>query len=181
MPRFLPTLLATLLTAFLFAMGVLRSRELKDYPDFDFVGPGEFHFQAAAGTDYTLWYKSTASIDGVYLIKDSRLPVGTSISVEHNGQKIPTIVNGSNQVEGSEGDRHSVLVFKTTSAGDYLVKTSGLGDQRAFRISQGYGFRELSGIFLWFLAAMVSTVLVFVFIILAATKRFPKPAAPARG
>lgn len=179
MPRFLPSFLTLLAAAVCFGMMVHVFKQLADEPETDFAGPGEFTFTAPAADHFTLWHKATASIDGIYTVREKRLPAGTEITITHAGVMVPAKVDGSNYISGEEhGDKFSVLTFKAPEPGDYVINVSGLTDKHAFSITRGQGMREILRLFGWGGATMITGGLFALCLILALMKVFPKPAIP---
>jgi len=176
MPRFLPSILIALVTAVCTGLAVREYRGISVEPDVDFTGPGDFTFTAAAADHYTLWHNATASIDGIYSVRDKRLPTGTEIAVRHAGAVVPTKVDGTNHVSGNEsGDKTSVLTFRTPAPGDYLITITGLPEKHAFSISRGLGLVPFLRMIGWGLAAAFAGGLLVIFLLLDFTKTYPKP------
>ncbi|MEN9403245.1 MAG: hypothetical protein RL091_1948 [Verrucomicrobiota bacterium] len=163
----------------LFIKGALAFLSIVREPDSLFSGPGEFHLMVTGPSDYSVWHHSTASIDGVYSVREPKLPDGARIIVEHGGALVPTRAYGGATVSGaSSGDKHSILSFRATEPGDYLIKVTGFEDCHAFSVTRGNGLAPLFGVVGWIFSGVFAAITVLFFLILALTRKFPKPAAP---
>jgi hypothetical protein len=181
MARFLPTLLAALLALALLVRAMWDARVLMSGPDISFGGPGEYHLVTPVASVFTVWHESTTTIDGVYSVREARLPPGTEIVIEHAGKIIPARVCGSNRTGGSAGDKSSVLSFTAPEPGDYLVKASGFQEKRSFGITRGNGIGPVFAVIGWFIGAGFSILVFLAFLILRLAKIFPQQPKPPRG
>lgn len=176
MPRFLPSFLIALVTAVLTGLTVREYQRTSVEPDTDFTGPGEFTFTAPVADHFTLWHHATASIDGIYSVRENRLPAGTEITITHAGVVIPAKVDGTNYVSGGEtGDKTSVLTFKAPAPGDYLITVTGLPEKHAFSISRGQGLLPFLRVLGWGLSAAFAGGLLVICLLLDYTRTRPKP------
>lgn len=181
MPRFLPSILIALVAAGFTGMTVREAGRISVEPDVDFTGPGEFTFTAAAADHFTLWHNATASIDGVYAVREKRLPAGTEITITHAGIVIPAKVDGTNYISGGEsGDKTSVLTFKAPAPGDYLITITGLPEKHAFSISRGLGLMPFLSVIGWGLSAAFAGGLHVIFLLLDFTRNRPKTSTPPK-
>lgn len=176
MPRFIPSLLIALVTAAFTGITVREAKRISVEPETNFTGPGVFTFTAKVADHFTIWHNATASIDGIYSVREKRLPAGTEISVSLAGVVVPAMVDGTNQVSGGEaGDKTSVLTFRTPAPGDYLITITGLPEKHAFSISRGQGLLPFLRVIGWGLATAFAGGLLVIFLLLDFTKTFPKP------
>jgi len=176
MPRFFRSILIALLAAVFTGLAVREYQRISVEPDIDFTGPGAFTFTAAAADHFTLWHNATASIDGIYSVRENRLPAGTEITITHAGVVIPAKVDGTNHVSGSEtGDKTSVLTFQAPARGDYLITVTGLPVKHAFSISRGRGLMPFLRMIGWGLSAAFAGGLLVIFLLLDYTRNRPKP------
>ncbi len=181
MPRFLPSVIAAIFAAICLGFSVRGFTRAAAGPETDFTEPGTFTFTVTEADHYTLWHKTAASIDGIYTVRDARLPAGTEISVTHNGAIVPTVPEGTNSTSGTRGgDKSSVLYFKALEPGDYLVTTTGLPERHGFSLSRGIGLVAIFTIIGWSAAAAFFTVISGLFLLLAFTNIFPKKPLPPR-
>ena len=180
MSRFLPTLLLALLAIGFLIKAFFGVHKFSSDPDFSFYGPGEYRLVAPFASDFTVWHKSTSTIDGVYSVREPRLPPGAEIVIEHSGTIVPAAVYGSNYTSGDHGDKSSVLRFTANEPGEYVIKVSGFQEKRSFEITRGNGVGPVFAVIGWFLAAGFTFVAFLIFLILSLAKVFPKKSKPAR-
>jgi hypothetical protein len=107
-------------------------------PGFSLAAPGQTTIHVAKAGTYTLWNESRTMRNGKILTFPKELPSGTEFEVRKKGggEKLEVRGNSSETMNINGMERNSVGTIEIPESGDYEVKVSGLGEERAIYMSE---------------------------------------------